>query len=252
MKLLVKGNLIPDFPEIDDLTDGNYPIAIGGDLSVERLLRAYKRGIFPWFTNDPEIRWWSPDPRVVLFPENFKVSRSFKKSIRNRGYVVTLNQAFEQTMTNCALRPERVYSAQSSNDERRRSATGIINSSDTWITNGMIDAYCELHRCGYAHSLETWLDGQLVGGLYGLGIGRIFFGESMFSIRTDASKVALFNLMQHLVYWKFRVIDCQLPSMLFLSLGARSVKRKEFLDIVKMGVQEEIPIEAWQCLSRAG
>ncbi|MDE0310543.1 MAG: leucyl/phenylalanyl-tRNA--protein transferase [Acidiferrobacterales bacterium] len=218
----------PGFPELDSPGDQFSPVAVGGDLSVERLLMAYSRGIFPWFSNDELIFWWSPDPRLVVFPERFKVSRSLRKSIRNRGYSVTINKDFEAVIRNCAttLRPgeERV---------------------STWITNAMIDAYCELSRLGHAHSVETWHDGQLVGGLYGVSLGKVFFGESMFSTRTDASKVALCHLVAKLREWNFVLIDCQIKTSLLSSMGAEQIERTEFLTLVRRAIVRNSDDEDW-------
>jgi leucyl/phenylalanyl-tRNA---protein transferase len=184
-------------------------LAAGGDLSPERLLAAYRQGIFPWYSEDQPILWWSPDPRLVLFPEQLYISRSLRKRLRKRIYQVTLDQDFPGILQACAG-PRR-------------------NNEGTWITPEIQSAYIRLHRMGYAHSVETWEHNKLVGGLYGLSIGRIFFGESMFSLRADASKVALTYLCHQLQRWNFPLIDCQVQSEHLQRLGAQTIPRNDFL-----------------------
>jgi leucyl/phenylalanyl-tRNA--protein transferase len=183
-------------------------LAAGGDLSPERLLAAYRQGIFPWYCEGEPILWWSPDPRMVLFPDELRVTRSLAKRLRNAGFEVTADRAFEQVIEHCS--------------EPRPGQPG------TWITAQMKQAYTRLHRLGYAHSIETWQQGELVGGLYGIALGRMFFGESMFSRASDASKVALVRLVQHLESLRFGMIDCQMRTALLASLGARAIPRTEF------------------------
>jgi leucyl/phenylalanyl-tRNA--protein transferase len=198
------------FPPVDQaLNSPNGLLAAGGDLSSIRLLESYRRGIFPWFSEGEPILWWSPDPRMVLFPKEFNISHSLRKTLRNGRHEVRMDSAFEQVMRACA--------------EPREGQSG------TWIHEEMIAAYCELHRLGYAHSVETWLDGNLVGGLYGMALGRMFYGESMFSRRTDASKIALAHLAAQLTRWNFGMIDCQMNTPHLASLGAREIPRKEFI-----------------------
>jgi leucyl/phenylalanyl-tRNA--protein transferase len=198
------------FPPVEQaLRSPNGLLAAGGDLSPARLLAAYRRGIFPWFSEGEPILWWSPDPRMVLFPEEFKISRSLRKTLRNDQYEVRTDTAFEQVMRACAA--------------PREGANG------TWIHEEMVAAYCELHRLGYAHSVETWMDGELVGGLYGMALGRMFYGESMFSRRTDASKIAVAHLAAQLGKWNFGMIDCQMNTPHLASLGAREIPRGEFV-----------------------
>jgi len=198
------------FPPLElALRSPNGLLAAGGDLSAERLLAAYRRGIFPWFSAGEPILWWSPDPRMVLFPEEFKISNSLRKTLRNARYEVRADTSFEQVMRACAA--------------PRQGANG------TWIHEEMIAAYCELHRRGYAHSVETWIDGELAGGLYGMALGRMFYGESMFSRRTDASKIALAHLSAQLEKWDFGIIDCQMKTSHLASLGAREIPRDEFI-----------------------
>ena len=198
-----------DFPALDQaLRRPNGLLAAGGDLSPERLTRAYRRGIFPWYSAGEPILWWSPDPRMVLFPSELKISRSLGKTLRKGTFTVTVDTAFDQVIEACS--------------EPRAGQPG------TWITPQMQEAYCALHRRGRAHSVETWQDGQLVGGLYGVAIGRAFFGESMFSRVSDASKVALAHLVPQLERWGFGLIDCQMRTPLLASFGAREVARTQF------------------------
>lgn len=205
------------FPPLEcALTDPPGLLAAGGDLSPERLLAAYRRGIFPWYEEPQPILWWSPDPRTVLFPAELHVSASLRRTLRRRVYTVSVDRCFARVIDSCA--------------EPRRGASG------TWIGSAMRTAYCELHRRGHAHSFETWRDGELVGGLYGIAIGRIFFGESMFSRADDASKVALVHLAEQLQAWKFALIDCQQDTPHLRRLGARSIARTRFRDILAANV----------------
>ena len=183
-------------------------LAVGGDLNPDRLLSAYRQGIFPWYSDDQPILWWSPDPRAVLYPSKLHISKSLRKSLRTRGFEVSADRAFALVIAACA--------------ESRNRGEG------TWITSGMQDAYCALHRMGYAHSVETWHNGELVGGLYGLAIGKAFFGESMFSRVTDASKTALVGLATSLAAEGYRFIDCQVVSEHLTSLGAEATPRDRF------------------------
>jgi len=201
-----------DFPPVEQaLERPNGLLAAGGDLSPERLLRAYRLGIFPWFSAGEPILWWSPDPRMVLFCDELKVPRSLAKSIRNKGYEVRSDSAFRQVIAGCA-------------GPRPASSGG-----GTWLGEDMRRAYSALHRAGYAHSFECWRGEELVGGLYGVAIGRMFYGESMFSRATDASKVALLALVEELRARGFPLIDCQVRTPLLASLGAREIPRRSFL-----------------------
>lgn len=198
------------FPDLDKaLREPNGLLAAGADLTPERLLAAYRRGIFPWFGPGEPILWWSPDPRMVLVPQAFKTSRSLAKRLRRLDYEVRVDTAFEAVMRACA--------------EPRPGQGG------TWIVEAMVRAYCRLHALGHAHSVETWLGGELVGGLYGVALGRMFYGESMFSRASDASKVALAHLARQLARWDFGLIDCQMATAHLASLGARPIARGEFL-----------------------
>ena len=183
-------------------------LAVGGDLNPDRLLSAYRQGIFPWYSDDQPILWWSPDPRALLYPSKLHISKSLRKSLRTREFEVSADRAFALVIAACA--------------ESRNRGEG------TWITSGMQDAYCALHRMGYAHSVETWHNGELVGGLYGLAIGKAFFGESMFSRVADASKTALVGLATSLAAEGYRFIDCQVVSEHLTSLGAEATPRDRF------------------------
>ncbi len=198
------------------MRDPNGLLAIGGDLSVSRLIRAYSSGIFPWYNPDEPILWWSPDPRAVLYPDAMRITRSLRKSIRRNDYAVSLDRAFGEILRQCS-------------GPRRR-------SRGTWLGDEMRDAYQKLYAHGYAHSVELWGDGQLVGGLYGVALGRAFFGESMFSLRPDASKVALYWLSEQLRAWGFTLIDCQVGSPHLQSLGATEVSRERFLGLLRTTV----------------
>ena len=199
------------FPPVDAaLAEPNGLLAAGGDLSPERLLAAYRRGIFPWYSAGEPILWWSPDPRLALFPDELKIGRSFARLLRNRPYEVRLDTAFAAVIAACATAPRQ-------------------GQAGTWITAGMQGAYRRLFELGWAHSVETWVDGELAGGLYGVAIGRVFYGESMFSRRHDASKVALAHLCVHLLRRDFGIIDCQMETAHLKSLGARPLLRREFV-----------------------
>jgi leucyl/phenylalanyl-tRNA--protein transferase len=215
------------FPDVSlalDEPDGL--LAIGGDLRPQRLIAAYRRGIFPWYNEGQPILWWAPNPRTVLFPEKIKISRSLRKSLRNRAFTVSLDQAFSDVIEACSgPRP------------------GDDNPG-TWITPEMKQAYGQLHKQGYAHSVECWHDGQLVGGLYGIAIGRVFFGESMFTRRSDASKVAFVTLVQQLARWGFGVIDCQIHSQHLESLGAENITREQFSALLDEYCEQPSPV--WQ------
>lgn len=188
-------------------------VAVGGDLAPERLMDAYAHGIFPWFNDDRQpVLWWSPDPRAVIEPKGLHVSRRLARRLRRREFVVTLDAAFDDVVRGCAA-PRR-------------------QQPETWITPRMRAAYSRLHDDGFAHSVDVWRDGDLVGGLYGVSIGRMFFGESMFSAATDASKVALATLAQVLHRWRFSLIDCQIMNDHLRSLGVVSMPRRRFLRLV--------------------
>jgi leucyl/phenylalanyl-tRNA---protein transferase len=212
------------FPAIETaLRDPNGLLAAGGDLSPSRLIDAYARGIFPWFNEDEPPLWWCPDPRMVMFSAERRIARSLAKVLRSGRYRVTMDTAFAEVMLGCS--------------EPRPRQEG------TWITPAIVDSYTELFRLGYAHSVETWEHGDLVGGLYGVSIGRMFFGESMFARRSDASKVALVTLLGQLERWNMPLVDCQVPTNHLASLGAREIPREEFLSLVH-GLVRQPPIAA--------
>ena len=198
------------FPALEKaLAEPNGLLAAGGDLSPRRLLAAYRRGIFPWYSAGEPTLWWSPDPRMVLFPDELKISLSLAKTLRNANYEVRLDTAFGDVIGACASKPRE-------------------GQPGTWITGEMQAAYGDLHRLGYAHSVETWIDDKLAGGLYGIAIGRAFYGESMFSDLRDASKIALAHLCAHLKRRGFGIIDCQMETRHLASLGARPIPRHDF------------------------
>jgi len=202
------------FPDVE-LADADGLLAIGGDLSPRRLISAYRSGIFPWYSDDQPILWWSPDPRAILFPDDLRISRSLKKTMRNKLYSVSLDKEFESVIRACA--------------ENRRSD----HNPGTWITEEMIKAYITLHEMGYAHSVEVRdRDGLLVGGLYGIALGRGFFGESMFSRKSDASKTGFVRLVQQLSDWGYQFIDCQVESGHLASLGAKPIRRQFFVTLL--------------------
>lgn len=208
-----------DFPPLNSaLREPNGLLAAGGDLRPERLIQAYRHGCFPWFQDGQPILWWSPDPRTVLLPDELHVSRSLAKVLRQGHYRVSFDQAFSEVIRACAA--PRSYAA------------------ETWITSPMQDAYLELHRRGIAHSVEVWCDGELVGGLYGLAMGQLFFGESMFSRADNASKVGFATLVERLKAWGFVLIDCQMPTEHLLSLGARTISRNEFAHYLSLHLDQ--------------
>lgn len=217
----------PVFPPVERaLSDPNGLLAAGGDLGVPRLLAAYRCGIFPWYAAGEPILWWSPDPRMVLVPGELRVSRSLARTLRNADYEVRLDSCFPDVIACCAQTPR----------------TG---QPGTWITAEMQTAYGALHRLGHAHSVETWIDGRLAGGLYGVAIGRAFFGESMFATARDASKIALAHLCAFLGQRGFGIIDCQMETAHLASLGARPIPRRDFLARVEdLCAQDDAP-GAW-------
>lgn len=201
------------------LKDPNGLIAVGGDLSLERLLAAYKLGIFPWYEAHQPILWWSPDPRMVLFPGELHVSKSLKKTLSKKVFKLSFNQNFPAVINACA-------------NQRSKKRDG------TWITAEMQQAYINLHKAGWAHSVEVWNDNMLVGGLYGLALGKIFFGESMFNKQDNASKIAFVYLVESLKKLDFNLIDCQISSEHLSSLGAREIKREEFMQFLQKNLEQ--------------
>jgi len=213
----------PVFPP-PELAENDGLLAVGGDLSEKRLLLAYSMGIFPWYSEGSPILWWSPDPRLVLFPDELKVSRSLRQTIVKGIFTVTVDRAFDEVIRKCS--------------EVHRNRDG-----DTWITEEMIDAYIHLYRRGHAHSVESWQKGELVGGLYGVALGGAFFGESMFSTASDASKVALVALVERFLEWGYEIIDCQVRTEHLKSFGAREIKRDEFLSILGRAIKKPMEHE---------
>lgn len=200
------------FPPIDlALQEPNGLLAAGGRLTSRRLLEAYRQGIFPWFSDDQPVLWWSPDPRMVLFPEEIRISRSLRKTLCKGNFQVKLDTAFQQVIAACAQSPRP-------------------GQDGTWITREIQEAYSVLHKLGYAHSVETWIGGNLVGGLYGVALGRMFYGESMFSLLTDSSKIAFAHLVRYLQQEGFSMIDCQMKTEHLASFGAREIPRLQFID----------------------
>ena len=219
------------FPDIETaLADPNGLLAAGDDLSAERLLAAYRRGIFPWFSAGQPVLWWSPAPRMVLFPAELKVSRSLAKVLRNSAYEIRFDTVFQDVMRACAApRP---------------------GQHGTWITDDMVNAYARLHSLGYAHSVETWVEGELAGGLYGIAIGGMFYGESMFMRRRDASKIALVQLVRQLATRGFGMIDCQMRTGHLASLGGREIPRTEFSQRLAELINYALPTGNWTASKR--
>ena len=216
-----------EFPDVNlALREPDGLLALGGDLRPERLLEAYRSGIFPWYDEGQPILWWSPDPRAVLFPAQVKISRSLAKVLRQARYSVTLDRAFREVMLGCAA--------------PRNGVAG------TWITDAMIEAYTELHIQGHAHSVEVWKADQLIGGLYGVALGKVFFGESMFSRSADASKVALVHLARQLESWGYGLIDCQVYNDHLASLGAELIPRSEFISLLSRWIDPPGSGDRWQ------
>ncbi len=202
------------FPDVSlALKEPDGLLAVGGNLSAETLFNAYQHGIFPWYSDGQPILWWSPNPRAVIFPERLRVSRSLKKRLRQQRFEITLDHAFDEVIQACA--------------------TARNDGLGTWITSQMQHAYIEMHRLGHAHSVEAWCDGKLAGGLYGIAIGQVFFGESMFSRESDASKVAFFHLVTQLKKWQFSLVDCQVGSNHMSSLGAEEIARATFIEHIE-------------------
>jgi leucyl/phenylalanyl-tRNA---protein transferase len=237
MIILRPGAQAPSFPPVESATPEGL-LAVGGDLSSERLLAAYRRGIFPWYNPGQPILWWSPDPRAVLYPEKLKISRSLRQTLKRGHLRVTFDSCFREVMLACAApRRTRTYECR----ERQDAESGREQSphAGTWITGDMVEAYAQLHEMGYAHSIETWHENRLVGGLYGVALGGVFFGESMFAHKADASKVALVALVSKLREWGLVLIDCQIPSAHLTSLGAQEIPRSEFLN--ELGCAVKLP-----------
>ena len=216
----------PVFPP-PDYADPSGLLAVGGDLSNERLLEAYRVGIFPWYSDDQPILWWSPDPRLILDLKDFKISRSLSKTLKKGVFQVTFDHAFEEVIQACAGVPREAQNG-------------------TWITAEMQEAYINLHGLGYAHSVETWFGGKLAGGLYGVSLGKCFFGESMFHLKTDASKVALATLVEKLKSWDFHFIDSQMTTEHMVRLGAKELPRRIFLKRLQSALRHPTRRGRWR------
>jgi len=226
LTILDPDNPEQEFPALEKaLREPDGLLAVGGCLSVSRLLNAYRHGIFPWYNAGEPILWWSPDPRLVLFPDQIKVSRSLRKTIRRQKFSVSYDQAFDAVIAGCA--------------DIRKGSLG------TWITQDISRAYKDLFRLGIAHSAEAWHKGKLVGGLYGIALGRVFFGESMFHTMTDASKVAFVTLVEQLEEWGYQLIDCQVHTEHLESLGAVEIDRRDFVELLARYCEASAKAEAW-------
>jgi leucyl/phenylalanyl-tRNA--protein transferase len=220
---------LPDklvFPPTD-LAEENGLLAIGGDLSEARLLLAYSLGIFPWYSENDPILWWSPDPRLILLPPEVRISRSLKQTINRGVFKIAMDTAFEEVITSCAT-------------------VHYKKAADTWITDEMISAYVQLHKAGDAHSVEAWSDGELAGGLYGISLGSAFFGESMFARKSNASKAAFAALVEQLTKWKFTLIDCQITTAHLKSFGAMDVPRRNFMKMLKTALKRATKKGIWK------
>lgn len=215
-----------NFPH-PELANEDGILAIGGDLSVERLLIAYNNGLFPWYNPEDPILWWSPDPRFVLFPEELKIAKSMRSYFNQRKFEVSFDRSFEQVIRNCKT-------------QTRKGQVG-----GTWISEAMVNAYCNLHKAGYAHSVEVWKDDELVGGLYGIGLGKMFFGESMFSKMSNASKVGFITLVKYLTAKDYRLIDCQQETKHLKSLGGNNISRSSFLKMVRENQDLPTIVGSW-------
>ena len=198
-------------------------LAAGADLSSERLVQAYAQGIFPWFSQGEPILWWSPDPRMVLFPNELQISQSLRKTLRKHAFEIRVDSAFQAVIQACAQTPRD-------------------GQNGTWITDEVINAYFVLHEKGVAHSVETWIDGELAGGLYGIALGRAFYGESMFAHKTDASKIAFVHLVRQLQRWDFGIIDCQMRTDHLARFGAREISRSQFSALLAKLVNSDHPV----------
>lgn len=221
--------LLPDqaFPPVENaLDDPDGLLAVGGCLSPSRIINAYRHGIFPWFSADQPILWWSPNPRLILVPGKFKLSRSLKKKIRKGVFSITFDTAFPAVVEACSG-PRQ-------------------DQTETWITEEMKEAYNKLHQMKYAHSIEAWYDNRMVGGLYGIAIGRVFFGESMFHWKTDASKIAFAYLVDKLIEWRYQLIDCQVHTNHLISLGAEEISRNRFTYLLNDLCNKPPDPDAWK------
>lgn len=225
MQLITANMPETQFPSPDTASEDGL-VAVGGEITVKRVLSAYRQGIFPWYSDDQPVLWWSPEPRAILYPEAIKISRSLAKVLRSGHFHVTADRAFEQVIRGCA--------------------SPRSDGGGTWITDDMMKTYIRLHQLGYGHSIEVWDNDVLVGGLYGLALGSAFFGESMFSNETNASKVALVELAAYARRNGIDFIDCQLPTAHLTSMGAVDISREEYLAILEQALQHADHSERWQ------
>jgi leucyl/phenylalanyl-tRNA--protein transferase len=215
------------FPPISTaLSDPDGLLAVGGCLSTQRIINAYRQGIFPWYSDEDPILWWSPNPRLIVFPDQLHVSKSLQKTQRKQIFQLSFDTAFADVIQACSM-PR-------------------AQDSGTWLLPEMQAAYIRLHEEGHAHSMEAWFQGELVGGLYGIAIGRVFFGESMFHIKTDASKIAFVTLAQLLTKWGYQLIDCQVHTDHLASLGAKEIPRSDFAILLRRFLQNKPHANAWQ------
>ncbi|MFW2441079.1 MAG: leucyl/phenylalanyl-tRNA--protein transferase [Arenicellales bacterium] len=227
MQLITADTPETQFPSPNSASEEGL-VAVGGEITTRRVLSAYRQGIFPWYSEDQPVLWWSPEPRAILYPDGIKISRSLKKTLRHSNFSITADKAFSEVIKACA-------------GPRTRSPTG-----GTWITTEMMDAYNRLHQLGYGHSIEVWDEEKLVGGLYGLSLGSAFFGESMFSHKTDASKLALVSLAKFSKFSGIDFIDCQLPTNHLASMGAINISRKQYLRILETALRHQDQTKLWQ------
>ncbi len=228
MQLKLLNPVAPQQPFPDSrfaLTEPNGLLAVGGCLSPERLINAYTQGIFPWYNPEEPILWWTPDPRLIVYPERVHISRSLKKTLQKKHFRISIDENFPAVMRACAA--------------PRAETTG------TWISDDILNAYHKLHCLGYAHSIETWLEDELVGGLYGVALGQVFFGESMFHTYTDASKVAFVTLAKLLQSWDYKLIDCQVRTPHLISLGAEEIPRQQFVTLLAQYTSQAAATSAW-------
>ena len=227
MQLITADTPETQFPSPNSASEEGL-VAVGGEITTKRVLSAYRQGIFPWYSEDQPVLWWSPEPRAILYPDGIKISRSLKKTLRRSKFSITADTAFSEVVKACA-------------GPRTQSPTG-----GTWITAEMMDTYNRLHQLGYGHSIEVWDEEKLVGGLYGLSLGSAFFGESMFSHKTDASKFALVYLAKFSKSSGIDFIDCQLPTVHLASMGAINISRKEYLRILEAALKHQDHTKCWQ------
>lgn len=215
----------PVFPD-PSLAEENGLLAVGGDLSVQRLLAAYSSGIFPWYSQEDPPLWWFTDPRLVIFPDDFKISRRLIRTLKKSSFKITFDQNFAKVIHSCA-------------------EVRVQNGEGTWINDDMKEAYIDLHRAGYAHSVECWLNNELAGGLYGVALGRVFFGESMFTRISNGSKAALIALVNYLKKHNFAMIDCQMTTKHLVSFGAREISGEEFRQLLQDHIPPHSPQKTW-------